>query len=181
MSLTTEAVRVGSADDAVRTAVTALIGSLNAPAAEVRIAAARALEYVASSPGPARVIDFEVIFGALSGMLGDRQTAVHVAVLNALGSTACKVAHAPPDVLAANLVDESPDVRAAAFKSLSCFQVGLAIGGCRGSSRPRAESRSRAARKAGERLDSGSAADVLRALSPPHAVGRGSQQTLSGG
>ena len=58
-------------------------------------------------------------------MLGDRQTAVHIAVLNALGSTACKVAHAPPDVLAANLVDESPDVRAAAFKSLSCFQVGL--------------------------------------------------------
>ena len=125
MPLITEAFRAGSAEDAVRGAVTALIGSLKDPEAEVRIAAARALEYVASANGPARVIDFESIFVALSGMLGDRQTAVHIAVLNALASTARKVALAPPDALAADLVDDSPDVRAAAVKSLSCFQVGL--------------------------------------------------------
>ena len=123
--LTSEAFIAHSAEDAVRAAVTALIGSLKDPEVEVRIAAARALNYVASASGPARMIDYDGIFGALSGMLGDRQAAVHLAVLEALASTARRVALSPPDALAAELVDESPDVRAAAVKSFSCFQVGL--------------------------------------------------------
>jgi HEAT repeat protein len=123
--LTYNAVMASSSADTLRSAITALIGSLQDPRPAVRIAAAKALDSIISVKGSAGVIDLEGMFVALTEMLGDRDTEVRIAALDALGSTARKVSVEPPAALAAGLADESAGIRTAAIKALACFHRDL--------------------------------------------------------
>jgi HEAT repeat protein len=124
-SLVAGAVRAGTAADAVLAANSALMRSLKDGKQEVRIAAARSLEYIVSSKGSARVIDLDQVFVVTSELLCDQDADVRIAALGALGGTARILTHGPPAALRANLADDSSLVRAAAVKALACFQRDL--------------------------------------------------------
>jgi HEAT repeat protein len=102
-----------------------LIGLLNDRQPGVRLAAAKALESMIRGRNRAGMIDVEGTFSALSEVLGDRDEAVRIAVLDALGATAQNSEMEPPDSLAACLSDQSAGVRIAAIESLACFRSGL--------------------------------------------------------
>ncbi len=95
-SLVADAVRAGTAADAVRAANSALMRSLKDVKPEVRMAAARSLEYIVSSKGSARVIEIEQLFGVTSELLGDQDADVRIAALGAFGATARILTHGPP-------------------------------------------------------------------------------------
>ncbi len=119
------AITAGTAPDAVRAAITALIGSLKDPRPDGRIAAARALADMMGSNGSVGVIDFEAVFTALTGILGDQDVEIRITAIRGLGATARHLSVEPPAALVAALEDERAEVRAQAVKALFRFQRGL--------------------------------------------------------
>jgi HEAT repeat protein len=142
------AVQSGSDHDAVRAAVTALIGLLKDPQPGVRIAAAKtigsmtaAIPGIGGGPpvGPpppggkklARVpavtattpIDTAAVIAALAEALGDQEAKVRSAAIVALAAIASTVD--PPKALAVALKDESAENRGLTVRMLAEFQLGL--------------------------------------------------------
>jgi HEAT repeat protein len=120
-----DAVVSGSAGAALRSAITALFGSLHDPQPAVRSAAATALQYIATTKGSAGVIDFQAVVAALAAMLGDRDDEVRLAALHGLARCGADGSVGPPAPLIAAMKDESARIRAAAVTTLASFPCTL--------------------------------------------------------
>jgi hypothetical protein len=100
-----EAIRSGSAGDAVRGAVAGLIATMKDREPAVRLAATGALAPIIMSKGSENVIDFPAVIPALAAMLGDGDDEVRRAALFALMHCGPRSSADPPAPLAAALED----------------------------------------------------------------------------
>ena len=120
-----KAVSTGSGGDAVRDAITGLIGSLKDPDPATRIAAIFILSDIASTKGASGAIDLEEVVAAFGARLDDREEEVRLAALYALGRCGPLVSADPPAAIVGALDDRSARNRAAAVSALASFSCNL--------------------------------------------------------
>jgi HEAT repeat protein len=120
-----EAIRSGSAGDAVRGAVAGLIGTMKDREPAVRLAATGALAPIILANGSDKVIDFPAVIAALAAMLGAGDDEIRLAALFALMHCGPRSSADPPAPLAAVLEDRSARIRAMAIRALAAFPRSL--------------------------------------------------------
>jgi HEAT repeat protein len=120
----TEAIRKGGNDGQIRSAISAVLGSLKDREPAVRIAAAKSLGTIAGC-GPTIAIDLAPAVGTLVELLDDPDADVRRAVIWTLGFVGPGVLVDPPATVVAALESQSAQDQAAAVDSLANFTRGL--------------------------------------------------------
>ena len=125
MYVSSDALKLGSADRAVSDVAVALLEALADSEPRVRLTAVRALAFLVAHSKADAIVDPRAIQDALVPALHDADSEVRLAVIEALGTTARRGGAEPPQELVSTLADTSADHRAAAVNALACFPRAL--------------------------------------------------------